>query len=148
MQDGTQDNAMTEVALALAMGFFSILVLALVSMGAGRVLEPQAASTPPPAVISLTPSQAAARTPVPSDAPDTLVIYHAGRFYDAELRPLDPAGLAAEGRVVLAFAPDLPLSEVMAAQARITAPNLVASTLNGRWQAALASLDGTAGARP
>ena len=34
-QPGAQDGAMTEVALALAMGFFSILVLTLVSMGGG-----------------------------------------------------------------------------------------------------------------
>ena len=32
---GAEDGAMTEVALALAMGFFSILVLTLVSMGGG-----------------------------------------------------------------------------------------------------------------
>ena len=35
MYDGSQGNAMTEIALALAMGFFSILVLTMVSMGAG-----------------------------------------------------------------------------------------------------------------
>ena len=42
MYDGSQGNAMTEVALALAMGFFSLLVLALVSMGAGRGKETSA----------------------------------------------------------------------------------------------------------
>ena len=135
MQDGSQDNAMTEVALALAMGFFSILVLTMVSMGAGRAPDPVSAA-PPPAVISLTPSQAGA---APDDAPsDTLVVYYAGRFYDADLNPIDPAAVTGEGRVVLAFAPDLPLSEVLAAQARIEVPDLVASTLDGRWQAALA----------
>ncbi len=36
MHDGSQGNAMTEIALALAMGFFSILVLTMVSMGAGH----------------------------------------------------------------------------------------------------------------
>lgn len=147
MQDGSQDNAMTEVALALAMGFFSILVLTLVSMGAGRAVAPPAAA-PPPAVVSLSPSRAAASPPAPYGEPDTLVIYHAGRFYDADLQPIDPDGIAAQGRVVLAFAPDLPLSEVMAAQARIDLPNLVASTLDVRWRAALAALDGAAGARP
>ncbi len=36
MHDGSQGNAMTEIALALAMGFFSLPVLTLVSMGAGH----------------------------------------------------------------------------------------------------------------
>ena len=39
-QPGAQDGAMTEVALALAMGFFSILVLTLVSMGGGPGKSP------------------------------------------------------------------------------------------------------------
>ena len=33
MHDGSQGNAMTEIALALAMGFFSLLVPTMVSMG-------------------------------------------------------------------------------------------------------------------
>ena len=36
MHDGSQGNAMTEIALALAMGFFSLPVLTMVSMGAGH----------------------------------------------------------------------------------------------------------------
>ena len=35
MTDDQHSNAMTEVALALAMAFFSIMVLAVVSMGVG-----------------------------------------------------------------------------------------------------------------
>ena len=34
-QESNQTKAMVEVALALAMGFFSIMVLAMVSMSAG-----------------------------------------------------------------------------------------------------------------
>ena len=33
MQNGFQSNAMAEIALALAMAFFSIMVLTMVSMG-------------------------------------------------------------------------------------------------------------------
>ena len=40
MGDTGQTNAMAEVALALAMGFFSIMVLTMVSMGAGAPGEP------------------------------------------------------------------------------------------------------------
>ena len=35
MTDATQGNAMTEIALAMAMGFFSVMVLTMMSMGAG-----------------------------------------------------------------------------------------------------------------
>jgi hypothetical protein len=33
MSSGTQENAMTEIALAMAMGFFSVMVLTAMSMG-------------------------------------------------------------------------------------------------------------------
>ncbi len=36
MHDGSQGHAMTEIALALAIGFFSLLVPTMVSMGAGH----------------------------------------------------------------------------------------------------------------
>lgn len=36
MEHGAQDNAMSEIALALAMAFFSIMVLMMVSMGVGQ----------------------------------------------------------------------------------------------------------------
>ena len=36
MHDGSQGNAMTEIALALAISFFSLLVPTMVSMGAGH----------------------------------------------------------------------------------------------------------------
>ena len=35
MHDTTQGNAMTEIALAMAMGFFSVMVLTMMSMGVG-----------------------------------------------------------------------------------------------------------------
>ncbi|MEK9673064.1 MAG: hypothetical protein VW268_11270 [Rhodospirillaceae bacterium] len=42
-------NAMTEIALVLAMAFFSLMVLTLVSMGAGSPQKsPVRADLPPP----------------------------------------------------------------------------------------------------
>ena len=35
MRNAHQDSAMTEISLALAMAFFSIMVLTLISMGSG-----------------------------------------------------------------------------------------------------------------
>jgi hypothetical protein len=38
---------------------------------------------------------------------------------------------------VLAVDPSLPLTQVMAARTRLAAPNLIISTLDARWMAAL-----------
>ncbi len=137
MYDGSQGNAMTEIALALAMGFFSIMVLTMVSMGAG-VGETRTATA-----LMLAPAQtdSAEAGAIMPDAQDVIVIYSDGRFLDTDLRPLDPASISGTGRVVLAFVPDVPLAEAMVARAAISATNLVVSTLDERWLEALAELN-------
>ena len=133
MDDGSQGNAMTEVALALAMGFFSLLVLTMVSMGAGEF------SSDTKLTIVLTPStsQDSSQGATSFDPNNQLVIYHRGRFFDAGLEPLEPASIDATKRVILAFAPDIPVSEAMEARSRISAGDLLVSTLDEGWQAAL-----------
>ena len=133
MDDGSQGNAMTEVALALAMGFFSLLVLTMVSMGAGEF------SSDTKLTIVLTPSasQDSSQGATSFDPDNLLVIYHRGRFLDASLEPLEPASIDSTKRVILAFAPDIPVSEAMEARSRISAGDLLVSTLDEDWQAAL-----------
>ena len=144
MHDGSQGNAMTEIALALAMGFFSIMVLTMVSMGAGQGASEEGGA----AILKMVPAQAGEARAVAANSDDTIIIYHQGRFLDTELRSIDPRGLAASGRVVLALDPALPMAEALHAQAQVSARDLVVSVLDARWQAALA--DGPAGsaARP
>ena len=86
-------NAMTEIALALAMAFFSIMVLTMISMGTGlqpkrpavgAVLAPAAEAENSSAVI----------TPAPEDA---ILIYYKGRFFDRELKPVEPTAPKAAG---------------------------------------------------
>lgn len=144
MQSGTQDNAMTEVALALAMGFFSIMVLTMVSMGAGSA-EP---GTSMPAILTLVPSDSNDSAPSEAQQEDVLVVYHKGRFFDAALDPIDPQSIATPNRVVLAVARDLSLADAMAAKARISVSNLVVSTLDERWERALSEQSGSAGGQP
>ncbi len=139
------DTAMTEIALALAMAFFAILVLALVSMGAGQ--PPNTAPKSESDILAATlipPGQEGSATPLESR--DVLVVYHSGRFLDRDLAPLSDAALAAlsairegEGRVVLAVPPDLPLGEAMAARGRIDRPDLLVTVLNADWTARLRS---------
>lgn len=137
------DTAMTEIALALAMAFFSILVLALVSMGAGQSPDPSAEE--PGHVLTaalIPPGQDGAATVLESR--DVLIVYHAGRFLGRDLTPLSDGALnalaavdAGDGRLVLAVPPDLPLGETMAARSRIDRPDLLITALNADWMARL-----------
>lgn len=135
---------MTEIALALAMAFFSVLVLALVSMGGG-----QSSDAPQTAAEILAASFA---PPAPSDAPaasavteeDQLIVYHQSGFYDRDLQPLSEAAIqaladqtSAEGRIILAIPPDLPLGEAMAVRARIANPQTIVTPLTEEWMARL-----------
>ena len=132
-QPGAQDGAMTEVALALAMGFFSILVLTLVSMGGGPGKSPSYEA------IRLVQTAPDGPTSVLPTTDDVIIIFDGERFLDTDLKPLDPATVAAAGerRIVLAVDPSVRLADVMAARARIAVTNLVIANLDRRWRAAI-----------
>ena len=135
-----QENAMTEIALALAMGFFSLMVLTLISMGAGE--KPTGA----PQILALAPTEATTDRPAAAEAAsaakDLILIFDGTRFLDAQLNPVNPETAIAKmagpaRRVVLALDPSIPLKEAMAARARVKSPKLVVSTLDDRWLTAL-----------
>jgi hypothetical protein len=130
MHDGAQGNPMTEIALALAMGFFSIMVLTIISMGAA----PQSGKAV--AAVLLAPSSNA-NSAVEVERQDTIVLYHAGRFLDSQMKPVDPATIKASGRLILAIDPGLPLGEAIAAREKFSSDRLVVSTLNAEWLRAL-----------
>jgi hypothetical protein len=136
-------NAMTEVALALAMAFFSIMILAMVSMGAAG--ETAKATTESNRIVAAKLAPAAPETPAQATAAtrsdDTLLVYHGGRFLDRDLKPADPARMNFSGRVILALGPDVAMAEALAARARIDTDNLVVSMLNETWLRALARVD-------
>ena len=145
MQESTQGNAMTEVALALAMGFFSILVLALVSMGAGQPASDKRETTAALLKPALARSDGSSTT---LSADDRIVIYYQDKFLDPDLSPTDLASLPPEGRVILAFDPAIPLDEVVALYGRIERPDLIVSTLDAAWLARLEAETQSRGVRP
>ncbi len=133
---GGHDNAMTEIALALAMGFFSVMVLTMVSMGAGGPGEPANASVA--ARLAPAADDAPEAATVRPQAEDRVIFLHRGRFYDDGLKPVDPARLTDDGgRVILAFDPRTPVAEALAARARIPLADLTVTAMDARWQAAL-----------
>ncbi|MEQ8395357.1 hypothetical protein [Thalassobaculum sp.] len=131
MDDGPAGHAMTEIALALAMSFFCLLVLTLVSMGA-----------PVPGMSGADRIEALAAAPAGAPSQrlgqsDRLVVFHGGRFLDADRQALDPTTLVGDGRVVLALDPRLPMSEALAVRARIAVADLIIAPLDATWLAAL-----------
>ena len=131
------DNAMTEIALALAMGFFAIMVLAIVSMGAGATPPNGVAEIPNKKRImtsALAPASspdAAGTTTVSSK--DRLVIFYDGRFYDDTLEKILPENLGRGGRVILAVPPTLSMSESLGARAELSIRDLIVTTLDRAW---------------
>jgi len=138
-QSNTQpDNAMIEIALALAMGFFSIMVLTMVSMGAGQVASVSADAVKAPSVetekinmVSAEPDNAN-KSAAPT-APNDVIVHYKGAFFDADLNTIDPSAFAPAGNAVLALDPSLSMSDAMVVRARVSVPNLTVTTLTENW---------------
>jgi len=140
MHNEAQSNALAEIGLALAMALFSIMILTLVSMGAGNAPSNSAQAAIPDAVSlrALQQSKSPARPIAAKTAsPDTIVIYYGGQYYDAKLQPITVASLAGKDDVVLAVDPKLSISDAVQAQKGISAEKLVVTTLNETWLKAL-----------
>lgn len=127
---------MTEIALAMAMGFFSIMVLTALSMG----VTPEAARMISAAQVAQSESGEAKSGAIETRADDVIAIFAQGRFHDANLQPLDPARIPADRRVILVVDPRLPMADVLAARARIAAKDLVVSIMDGKWRKAVTGL--------
>jgi hypothetical protein len=127
-----QDNAMTEIALALAMGFFSLMVLTLVSMGNGQ--SAKEADTDFASII-VADKQQSSRSQIKAQSKDIFIIHYGQAFYDRHRRQVDPGGVAIEegARLVLVVSPNLPLSEIMAARAKLQKGNVVVTEMDEAW---------------
>ncbi len=128
MEGTSSGNAMTEIALALAMAFFSIMVLTMISMGVAENSSPTVnGAMLAPAVSNAKASEIKLQTD------DVIVVYHGGRFFDRDLKPIDPSSIRTNGRVFLALNPVLPMSEAISVRAQINVSNLIVSILDSRW---------------
>lgn len=141
MSGGAHENAMTEIALAMAMGFFSVMVLTAMSMGVSVPADKAAARSEAQAMIA---APVAESGPAPAGAKidrltkeDQLVIFDGSRFFGRDLKPFDPAAVDGNRRVVLAVTPDLSMAQALDARRRIAANRLVITTLDANWRRAL-----------
>lgn len=134
MTGATQENAMTEIALAMAMGFFSVMILTAMSMGVGPMTARTAVQT-----VAVTPNAAPNSTRKGGEltARDTLVIFDGRNFLGRDMTPLDPATVDPTRRVVLAVPPSMAMDKAMAARRKFNAARLVITTLDENWRRAL-----------
>ena len=135
---GDSGNAMTEIALALAMAFFAIMILTMVSMGAGgQVKMTQIGSETTRLVPSKSTAVKHGRTLTKQITAERIVIFAHDQFYDGQLQPITPTAVARIDQPVLAVPPDLTLSQVLAAKRRLPVPDITITTLDHRWSSTL-----------
>ncbi len=140
MEDSATNHALTEVALALAMAFFAIMILAMVSMSMPS--EPmKAAQTEPLGQSATLLASAEKQTDQSTGAAEhTYLFFFDDRYYDQQLQSVDLATLPIGGKVVLALPPSLTVDKAMAVQAQVNHPDLVITQLNAQWLQRLETL--------
>ena len=138
MADQSYGNAMTEVALALAMAFFSIMVLTMVSMSAAPQKAADSEANNSMKIVNNKPFAASSKS---KSSKKQIVIFWNGTFMDQKLAPIRPETFNAEGRVILALPPDLPMNKALAARSRFRTGNITVSTLDARWLSRLSQIE-------
>ena len=132
----TTDNALVEISLALAMAFFALLVVALVSIATPvqqveeTVERPRAAADEIGLAAEL---GGAARS---DESAPRFLLHHRGRWFDLAGVMVRPARLSADRRrLVVALSPELTLAEAREAQktVRHLDPTPTLTTLTHAW---------------
>jgi hypothetical protein len=134
--EGHYGNAMTEIALALAMAFFSVMVLAMVSMGAGSSKAVDTANTATAETLRVSPSKPAT-TAQPVTTKARIIVFYQGQYLDDKLQLVDPTAIGTEEEIILAIDPTLPLSGALDARAALTTRNITVTVLDQRWMRSL-----------
>ncbi|MEC8642441.1 MAG: hypothetical protein VXZ67_06000 [Pseudomonadota bacterium] len=128
-------NPLAEVALALAMAFFSLMILMLFAM----VNAPEADGTEAaPATIEMT------TEPAPENSDDLerqLVIFSESGFFDKDMNRLDPAAIDPEQPVILAVSHQMPISRITGFQREFPHLKVEIAELTPDWQSRIAAMD-------
>ena len=117
-------NAMTEVALALSMAFFTVLVLALVSMGV------PAMNVKPPQTNTVTLSAPGGIREIETD--EVLLIYFASTLYNDRLEKINQ--LPKESKMIVAVPGTVSLEELIGLQIQFKNREFSITTLDTQWQ--------------
>ena len=114
-------NPLAEVALALAMAFFSLMVLTLFAV----VHQPQHTATED---LTIAHSTSETQTESPK-----LVIMHETGLFDDMLRPIDASDLPVGAPITLAVWDDLTIADMMSFQQANPTLDIKISTLTPEW---------------
>lgn len=132
-------NPLAEVALALAMAFFSLMILMLFAM----VNAPQADGTATAgATVEITTDKSTETT---DDRERQLIIYTEDGLFDSTLSRVDPASIDRQQPVILAVSDAMPISSITSFQRQNPGLTLEIAELTPDWQARLAASQGRAG---
>ena len=132
-------NPLAEVALALAMAFFSLMILMLFAM----VNAPKADATDVgPATVEMA---VESRDPPPDNEERHLVIFTDGGFFDEDLNRLDPAAIDPAQPVILAVSQQMPISRITGFQRRYPDLMIEIAELTPDWQERIAGMGREAG---
>ena len=132
----TQENAMTEIALAMAMGFFSIMILTMISMGI-PTMKKVSGEAESISVTTLVKAEPDSGNNTTVGKEDVLIVFDGNAFRDRKLNVVRPETIAPRGRIILALMPGLSLSGALRAQSEFQGSRVILTTLNRAWQAAL-----------
>ena len=143
----TSTQAMTEVALGLSMAFFSLLILALFSIGLPeQTQKKQHLQKDQPSLAEDEQLKLASNSEKPSqkrtsgNKKQQYAFYFNGQFYDKQLNRLDIDNFSrfeTQQPLILAVQDSLPLIKIMALRKQINHPNLSITMLNQKWQTRL-----------
>ena len=132
-------NPLAEVALALAMAFFSLMILMLFAM----VNAPKADATDVgPATMEMA---VESRDPPPDNEERHLVIFTDGGFFDEDLNRLDPAAIDPAQPVILAVSQQMPISRITGFQRRYPDLTIEIAELAPDWEERIAGMGREAG---
>ena len=132
-------NPLAEVALALAMAFFSLMILMLFAM----VNAPKADATDVgPATMEMA---VESRDPTPDNEERHLVIFTDGGFFDEDLNRLDPAAIDPAQPVILAVSQQMPISRITGFQRRYPDLTIEIAELTPDWEERIAGMGREAG---
>jgi len=145
-QKAADSQAMTEVALGLAMAFFAMMILAMLSMSSSAMVNGEERKAGAIAVSLRQKSEpvndsqpgAESKNGSLTNADDLIIIYYQGRYLNTQLESLDVKSLNDSQNYVLALSPNLSLKTVLAVKSEISAPNLVITELDEAWLSRLA----------
>lgn len=137
----TSTQAMTEVALGLSMAFFSLLILALFSIGLPNPTQKKEPSLAIDEQLTLADNSGkSVESHTTGSKEQQFVFYFNQQFYDKQLTPLNIDNFSrfeTQQPLILAVQDNLPLIKIMALRKQINHPQLSITMLDHKWQSQL-----------